>query len=305
MVDDEIKDYELDEDALESESGYRVKLDRFEGPLDLLLHLIKRAKIRICDIFISDITRQFLEFIEEDIDNVDLDKASEFLGMAAYLLEIKAKALLPKPEVQKEDADEDDGSELIRRLEEYELYKKEMDKLKELETVGVRFRDPDITVGDERTVLKDMTMEGLFAALKKLYEKAENIYGARLDENDARRAGLYNNHALALVDLKRYKEAENLYKRALAVMEKAEHGQADAAVTYVNMAHLYETWQNDEEKISACMEKAEELLNTPSLPRNGYYAFVCSKCAPSFGYFGYFLVDEELQKRAKEIYERA
>lgn len=173
MVDDEIKDYELDEDALESESGYRVKLDMFEGPLDLLLHLIKRAKIRICDIFISDITRQFLEFIEEDIDNVDLDKASEFLGMAAYLLEIKAKALLPKPEIQKEDADEDDGSELIRRLEEYELYKKEMDKLKELETVGVRFRDPDITVGDERTVLKDMTMEGLFAALKKLYEKAE------------------------------------------------------------------------------------------------------------------------------------
>lgn len=172
-MDDEVKDYELDEDALESESGYRVKLDMFEGPLDLLLHLIKRAKIRICDIYVSDITRQFLEFIEEDIDNVDLDKASEFLGMAAYLLEIKAKALLPKPEVQKDDSEEDDGSELIRRLEEYELYKKEMDKLKELETVGVRFREPDITVGDERTVLKDMTMEGLFAALKKLYEKAE------------------------------------------------------------------------------------------------------------------------------------
>lgn len=172
-MDDEVKNYELDEDALESESGYRVKLDMFEGPLDLLLHLIKRAKIRICDIYVSDITRQFLEFIEEDIDNVDLDKASEFLGMAAYLLEIKAKALLPKPEVQKDDSEEDDGSELIRRLEEYELYKKEMDKLKELETVGVRFREPDITVGDERTVLKDMTMEGLFAALKKLYEKAE------------------------------------------------------------------------------------------------------------------------------------
>ena len=67
MVDDEIKDYELDEDALESESGYRVKLDMFEGPLDLLLHLIKRAKIRICDIFISDITRQFLEFIGDGV----------------------------------------------------------------------------------------------------------------------------------------------------------------------------------------------------------------------------------------------
>lgn len=173
MIDDEIKDYELDDDALETESGYRVKLDMFEGPLDLLLHLIKRAKIRICDIFVSDITRQFLEFIENDIDSIDLDKASEFLGMAAYLLEIKAKALLPKPETQKEDGEEDDGSELIRRLEEYELYKKEMDKLKDLETVGVRFREPDITVGDERTVLKDMTMEGLLSALQKLYEKAE------------------------------------------------------------------------------------------------------------------------------------
>lgn len=124
MDNDEIKDYELDEDALDEGSCYRVKLDSFEGPLDLLLHLIKRAKIRICDIFISDITGQFLEFIEKDIDSVDLDKASEFLGMAAYLLEIKAKALLPKPEVAQGESDEDDGSELIRRLEEYELYKK-------------------------------------------------------------------------------------------------------------------------------------------------------------------------------------
>ena len=58
MENDEVKDYELDEDALEEGDGYRVKLDSFEGPLDLLLHLIKRSKIRICDIFVSDITGQ-------------------------------------------------------------------------------------------------------------------------------------------------------------------------------------------------------------------------------------------------------
>lgn len=172
-MDDEIKDCELDEDSLEEGGGYRVKLDSFEGPLDLLLHLIKRSKIRICDIFISDITGQFLEFIEQDIDNVDLDKASEFLGMAAYLLEIKAKSLLPKPETSQGESEEDDGSELIRRLEEYELYKGEMEKLKERETVDTFSRSPDLSVGDEREVLKDMTMEGLYEALKKIFERAE------------------------------------------------------------------------------------------------------------------------------------
>ena len=173
MDNDEVKEYELDEDSLDEGSGYRVKLDSFEGPLDLLLHLIKRSKIRICDIFVSDITGQFLEFIEKDIDSVDLDKASEFLGMAAYLLEIKANSLLPKPETPRGETEEDDGSELIRRLEEYELYKNEMDKLKARETVDTFSRAPDLSVGDERTVLRDMTMEGLFEALKKIFERAE------------------------------------------------------------------------------------------------------------------------------------
>ena len=168
---DDFKEYELDNDSLEESTGLKIKLDAFEGPLDLLLHLIKRAKIRICDIYISDITKQFLEYLE-DIEQVDIDKASEFLGMAAYLLEIKAKALLPKPE-QPQAEDVDDGSELIRRLEEYELYKKETEKLKNMETIGMHYREPDKTVGDERTVLKDMTMEGMLEALRKLYERAE------------------------------------------------------------------------------------------------------------------------------------
>ena len=173
MDEEEVKDYELDEDALEEESGYRVKLDSFEGPLDLLLHLIKRSKIRICDIFVSDITGQFLEFIERDIDSVDIDRASEFFGMAAYLLEIKAKALLPKPETPQGETEEDDGSELIRRLEEYELYKAETEKLKARETVDTFSRAPDMSVGDERTVLRDMTMDGLYEALRKIFERAE------------------------------------------------------------------------------------------------------------------------------------
>ena len=139
-----------------------------------------------------------------------------------------------------------------------------------------------------------------------LYAETEKIYLENLSPSDARFGGLYNNYALALTDVKRFADAEESYKKALGVMEKTEHGEADAAITYVNMAHLYETWKEEsEEFVSSCMERAKELLDTPSLPRNGYYAFVCSKCAPSFGYFGYFLEDAELKKRAEEIYERA
>lgn len=76
--------------------AYEVHLKDFEGPLDLLLHLISRAKVDIRDIFVSEITEQYLASLEE-IDSIDMDAASEFLAMAAMLLEIKSRALLPKP----------------------------------------------------------------------------------------------------------------------------------------------------------------------------------------------------------------
>ena len=76
--------------------AYHVRLKEFEGPLDLLLHLIARAKVDIRDIFVSEITEQYLASME-DIHSLDMDTASEFLAMAATLLEIKSRALLPKP----------------------------------------------------------------------------------------------------------------------------------------------------------------------------------------------------------------
>ena len=75
--------------------AYVVQLKDFEGPLDLLLHLISRAKVNIRDIFVSEITEQYLQSIE-DLSGLDMDAASEFLQMAATLLEIKSRALLPK-----------------------------------------------------------------------------------------------------------------------------------------------------------------------------------------------------------------
>ncbi len=137
-----------------------------------------------------------------------------------------------------------------------------------------------------------------------LYEKAEIIYKKVLTLSDQRFGGLYNNMALALVDLKRFNDAELSYKRALEIMTNVPNAQADVAITYVNMAHLYEEI-NLEDKITDCLFNAYNFLNDENTVKNGYYAYVCEKCAPSFNYFGYGFIANELKKRSEEIYERA
>ena len=104
----------------QSEDTFLVELDRFSGPLELLLHLIRSQDIDIFDIPISQITRQFQAVIESGIEDLELDRAGEFLELAATLIRIKAQLLLPRPDdVQ---WDEDPRAELVRRLLEYELF---------------------------------------------------------------------------------------------------------------------------------------------------------------------------------------
>lgn len=137
-----------------------------------------------------------------------------------------------------------------------------------------------------------------------LYLSAEEIYIKVLSESDPRFGGLYNNMALTLVDLGEFQKAEKSYQKALEVMKNQPNGETDSAITYVNMAHMYETFEKDE-KIKDCLQTAYNLLKTENLPHNGYYAFVLEKCAPSFKYFGNLAVYEELQSEAQEIYARA
>ena len=137
-----------------------------------------------------------------------------------------------------------------------------------------------------------------------LYEKTLAIYKANLDEFDEKFGGFYNNYALALTDVGDYKKAEECYYNAISVMEKAEHGKPDLAITYVNLAHFYEKAENNN-KITDCMFTAYNLLCDESNIKNGYYAYVLEKCAPSFKYFGYDKIADDLFKEAKEIYERS
>ncbi len=103
-------------------SSVTVKLERFEGPLDLLLHLIKRDEIDIYDIPIAHITQQYLSYLEL-MRSLDLDVAGEFLVMAATLMRIKAKMLLPLPSTGVEEDEGDPREELVQRLVEYRQFK--------------------------------------------------------------------------------------------------------------------------------------------------------------------------------------
>lgn len=140
-----------------------------------------------------------------------------------------------------------------------------------------------------------------------LFEKALTVYKNELPETDKRFGGLYNNMALALADLKQFDKALKLYEKAIFVMQNAEDGMLEVAITYLNIANLKEAelgLEKAQEIIEELLKKSKEILDN-HLNTNGYYAFVCEKCAPTFGYYGYFLYEKQLKERAKEIYERS
>ena len=114
--------------------AYPVRLDNFEGPLDLLLHLIKRNEVSIYDIPITLITKQYLEYIDL-MQELNLDVAGEFLVMAATLIHIKSRMLLPRPDPTQEDPEEDPREALVRRLLEHQKFKAAAELLHERETL--------------------------------------------------------------------------------------------------------------------------------------------------------------------------
>ncbi|MGN1234512.1 MAG: segregation and condensation protein A [Christensenellaceae bacterium] len=170
-------------DHFESIVDYTTVLDGFEGPLDLLLFLINKEEIQIKDIFVSKVTEQFLDYMQ-GLPYIDVDKASEYLNIAATILSIKAKSLVPSEDLYEDPPQEDeDEAELIRALEEYKLLKEESDKLKKLETVGYFFKAPDKTVGKVSVIYKDFTLDGLVAAFTELMVKREVVDKTRHVKN--------------------------------------------------------------------------------------------------------------------------
>lgn len=158
--------------SFESTVDYSTKLENFEGPLDLLLHLIKEAKIEVKDIFVSQVTEQFLAYID-GMEILDVDKASEYLAIAATLLEIKSKSILPS--LDENDGDLVDAQQaFIRNLEEYKLLKEASEELKEQENVSRFYKEPDKSVGEVKVVYSDFSVQGLIDAFSKLLMRVDD-----------------------------------------------------------------------------------------------------------------------------------
>ena len=144
---------------------YRVSLSQFEGPLDLLLHLIEKAEVSIEDIFVSEITSQYLSYME-DLSELDMDRASSFLTVAAQLLLIKSRSLLPRPSAENEE-EEDPKEALLRQLREYKAFKAASAELSErFEEARKSFtRLPeDIVLPPQKFDLQNATMDLLYQA---------------------------------------------------------------------------------------------------------------------------------------------
>lgn len=165
----------------ESVVDYDTVLDDFEGPLDLLLHLINVNKINIDDIFVSKVTEQFLDYIEymKTQPSRDVDKESEYLAMAAQIIYIKSKSLVPPVEIDGEEIGgaEDEQQELIEQLKqrEFELIKERTPKLKSLETVGYFFKEPDKEISKVKIVYRDFSVDAMLQAFANLMLRNESM----------------------------------------------------------------------------------------------------------------------------------
>ena len=160
-----------------SPDAYQVKLDSFEGPLDLLVHLIRKNEVDIYDIPIALITEQYLGYIEL-MQEMNLDVAGEFLVMAATLIHIKSRTLLPRPDPSQDDGEAEDPREaLVRRLLEHQKYKAAAELLHDRETLrGAQFGRPDASVADAAGDAYEQELEvdlfSLLAAFRGVLERA-------------------------------------------------------------------------------------------------------------------------------------
>jgi segregation and condensation protein A len=152
----------------------QVFLEAFEGPLDLLLYLIRRQNLDILDIPIAEITRQYMRYIEL-MRELQLELAGEYLLMAATLAEIKSRMLLPRPQSESGDEGLDPRAELVRRLQEYERFKQAAADIETLPRVDRDTFPASVELGERRVVrlLPEVTLQEMLVALKEVLERAD------------------------------------------------------------------------------------------------------------------------------------
>ena len=220
-----------------------VKLQVFEGPLDLLLHLLDKNKVNIYDIPIVEITNQYMEYIRE-MKRQDLNVMSEFLVMAATLIDIKSKMLLPAKETEEEEA-EDPRAELVEQLLEYKMYKCISYELKDrqMDAEKVMFKEP--TIPDEVAAYEEpVDLEELMAdvTLKKLNDIFKSIMRKQEDKIDPVRSkfGKIEKEEVSLSDKMVYLEqyAMTHPQFSFRSLLEAQCGKMEIIVTFLAVLEL-------------------------------------------------------------------
>ena len=210
----------------------------------------------------------------------------------------------------------DKGGELLISNEMVGHYRKTGEKEKAFEAIDNALRLVEElgfsqNVSAATTFVNCATAYNAFGENEKsiaLFEKARAIYEADSSASPELLGGLYNNMALCFFALGEFGKSLELYEKALDTMAKVPHGELEQAITCLNIADVYAASLDEDEsekKIEPLVEKAYSLLIDSDAPKDGYYAFVCEKCAPVFSYYGFFLYADKLKKTAEEIYERA
>lgn len=150
-----------------------LHLSQFDGPLDMLLFLIGKAKVDIKDIFVSEVTDQYIQSVQNAPD-LDMDDASAFISMAATLVEIKSRSLLPKPKVETDEEDPEEA--LIRQLEEYKLVKQMAEDMQSFEKAAAQMfakLPEEYPLPPPTLELTGLTMEGLMAAFSRVLSRVK------------------------------------------------------------------------------------------------------------------------------------
>ncbi|HVT32562.1 MAG TPA: ScpA family protein [Rhodanobacteraceae bacterium] len=220
---------EIPQDLYIPPDALEVILDAFEGPLDLLLYLIRRQNLEILDIPIAEITRQYVDYIEM-MQDLKLELAAEYLVMAAILAEIKSRLLLPRPPAE-EGIEEDPRAELVRRLQEYERFKKAAEDIDALSRMD-RDLSPASAFVSDRNVIKlppPVELRELLLALKDVLQRAE-LTG----HHHVQREALSVRHRMGEV-LRRL--ADGGFHRFESLFDPSE-GRLGVVVTFLSMLEL-------------------------------------------------------------------
>ena len=220
----------------------KVKLQVFEGPLDLLLHLLEKNKVNIYDIPIVEITNQYMEYIGE-MQRHDLDIVSEFMVMAATLLDIKSRMLLPKEETEEEEADP--RAELVQKLLEYKMYKCMSYELKDrqIDAQRVLFKVPTIP-REVRQYEEPVYLQELMAdvSIRRLNDIFKSVMRKREDKIDPIRSrfGRIEKEEVSLEERMGYLEQYALTHRRFSFrgLLEAQSSKMEIIVTFLSILEL-------------------------------------------------------------------